>query len=199
MPSLLNVLVDSLSDDATQQISQRVGGDATAISTAVSGALPLLIGALTRNSSDTSGAASLAQALERDHDGSVLDDVAGFLNKGPTSDGDGILGHVLGQRRSSVEAGLGKISGLDTESIGQVLSMLAPLVLGALGREKKNQGLDAAGLMNLLGSENQAVSQKVPDSMGFIGSLLDTDNDGDITDDIIKLGGGLLNSMFGKK
>ena len=91
------------------------------------------------------------------------------------------------------------MSGLDSGSIGQILSMLAPLVMGALGREKKNQGLDAAGLMNLLGNENQAVSQKVPDSMGLIGSLLDTDNDGDVTDDIIKLGGSFLSSMFGKK
>ncbi len=196
MSSLLDMLTESLSGDATRQISQKVGADEGSVATVVSGALPLLIGALTRNSS-SGGTDALAGALEKNHDGSVLDDVAGFLGQGPTADGEGILGHVLGQKKSAVEAGLGKMSGLSTDSIGSILSMLAPLVMGALGREKKSQGLDAAGLMNLLGDENQSVSQKAPDAMALLGSLLDMNNDGDVTDDITKLGGGLLGGLFG--
>ena len=65
-------------------------------SKAMAAALPLLLGALSRNASQGDGASSLHQALANDHDGSILDDIGGFLGSGNTSSGNDILGHVLG-------------------------------------------------------------------------------------------------------
>ena len=59
----------------------------------------MLVGALARNAQDPSKAGALSNALSRDHDGSVLDDVAGYLGRGDDADGDGILGHVLGGKQ----------------------------------------------------------------------------------------------------
>ena len=199
MSSLVNMLFEQLGGDATRQISRNVGADEDSVSKAVSGALPVLLGALQRNAGNSEGAQSLAGALDRDHDGSILDDIAGFLGQNDTGSGEGILRHALGQRQPAVEAGLGRMSGLDADSIGKILSMLAPLVMGMLGREQRSQGLDISGLTGFLGAENEAVGRAAPDAMGFVGQLLDTDGDGDITDDLGKLGGGLLGSLFGGK
>jgi len=72
-------------------------------------------------------------------------------------------------------------------------------VMGALGRQKQQQGLDLSGLTGLLGQENDAVGRKAPEAMGLVGSLLDTDGDGQIADDVMDIGGKLLGGLFGNK
>ena len=42
------------------------------------------------------------------------------------------------------------------------------------------------------------VERKAPD-LGMLGSLLDADGDGDIKDDVAKMGGSLLKSFLGKR
>ncbi len=105
---------------------------------------------------------------------------------------------MLGQRQGNVEAGIGKMSGLDSGSVGQILAMVAPLVMGALGKQQQ-QGLDISGLSGLLGQENEAVSRKAPEALGLLGNLLDTDGDGQIADDVMEIGGKLLGGRFGNK
>jgi hypothetical protein len=113
--------------------------------------------------------------------------------------GDAILGHILGGKRGSVENGLSRMSGLDMGTIAKLLPILAPIVMGILGRTQRQKGLDAGGLSSLLTGERRAVESRDPDGMGVLGDLLDTDNDGQIADDVVKLGGSLLGSLFGPK
>ncbi len=200
MPSsIIDMLMENLGGEQTRQLSQAVGGDEGSVSKALTGALPVLLGALNRNAGRSGEAELLSCALERDHDGSILDNIGGFLSQGPSAEGDGILRHALGQRQGNVEAGLSRMSGLDRGSMGLLLTMLAPLVMGALGRQKKKQGLDSAGLAGLLGQEYEAVGQRAPEAMGLVGTLLDSDGDGQIADDVINIGGKLLGGLFGKK
>ena len=197
--SILEMLMENLSGEPTRQISQKVGGDEQSVSTALSGALPVLLGALNRNAGDSGGAGSLLNALNK-HDGSVLDDIGGFLGQGgDMADGAGILRHTLGQKQGNVEAGISKMSGLDSGSVSQILAMVAPLVMGALGKQQRQQGLDVSGLAGMLGQENQAVGQRAPDAMGLVGSLLDSDGDGQVADDVMEIGGKLLGGLFGNK
>jgi hypothetical protein len=196
--SILEMLLENLSGEPARQISRKVGADEQSVQKALGGALPVLLGALNRNADSSGGAESLLNALGK-HDGSVLDDIGGFLGQGTTSDGDGILRHALGQRRGTVESGIGRMSGLDSGSVGQILNMLAPLVMGALGKQQRQQGLDVSGLAGLLGQENQAVGQRAPDAMGLVGSLLDSDGDGQVADDVMEIGGKLLGGLFSKK
>jgi len=200
MSSLFETLLATLGGDATREISRKVGADEGATFQVISAALPMLLGAMTKNSGSSDGASALAGALDRDHDGSVLDDVIGFLGKGPSQDGEGILNHVLGGKKPAVEQGLGKMAGLDAGSVGKILTIVAPLIMGGLGREKRSQGLDASGLVNMLGREKEDFGKAQPQAMGLIGNLLDTDDDGQVIDDIFKMGGDLLGGLLsGKK
>ena len=164
-----------------------------ATSKAMSAAMPALLGALARNASSGSGAEALASALSRDHDGGILDDLTGFLGKGDTSAGDGILGHVLGANRDNVAAGVSRSSGLDVSAVQKLLPMLAPVVLGMLGREQRAQSLDASGLASMLGQESRADERAAP---GLVSSLLDADGDGSVLDDVARIGSGLLGGLL---
>ena len=181
--SLLDMLQQRLGGDAVNQISKQLGTDPATTQTAIAAALPMLVGALARNAQDPNKAGALANALGR-HDGSVLDDVAGYLGRGDTGDGNGILGHVLGSRKETVQTGLGQATGLDPAKAGTLLAMLAPLLMGALGKAQREKGLDTGGLAGMLGGEQQRAADAAPGVMGMLTSLLDRDRDGSVMDDI---------------
>ena len=188
--SLLDMLQQRLGGDAVDQISNKLGTDPATTQTAIAAALPMIVGALARNAQDPGKAGALANALGR-HDGSVLDDVAGYLGRGDTGDGDGILGHVLGGKKETVQTGLGQAAGLDPAKAGTLLAMLAPLVMGALGKAQREKGLDTGGLAGMLGSEQQRAADAAPGVMGMLSSFLDRDHDGSVMDDI----GGMLGKL----
>jgi len=193
MPALLDLLSSRLDGNAVQQISGRLGADRNATSTAISAALPLLLGALAKNASSPDGARQLHDALARDHDGSRLDRLPDPDTDGP--EGNAILKHVLADRRGLAEQGIAKASGLDMAKVGPLLAMLAPVVLGALGKARKERGLGPQDLSAMLGGERDAMSAASPGMMGAVSQLLDRDRDGSVVDDL----GGMLGGLFGRR
>jgi len=199
MASLSEMLLSQLGGDTMRQIGSAIGANPAATKQAVSAAVPLLFSALAKNASSPTGAQSLLGALDRDHDGSVLDDLGGLLSAFQGGPGAAILGHVLGGQKSSVESGLAKKTGLDAGSISQLLIMLAPMVMGMLGKAKREQNFDVGGLSRTLAGEREAATQVSPGLGDLLGGLLDSNRDGSVADDVVKMGGGLLGSLFGRK
>jgi hypothetical protein len=190
--ALLDMLQQRLGGEAVRQISNRIGADPGTTGNAIDAALPLLISALARNAGDTNQAQSLARAVSEDHDGSILDDVPGFVGTASEKPGAGILRHVLGGRQQAVQRGLGQATGLDAGKAGTLLTMLAPLVMGALGRTKRENSLDAGGLSTLLTGEQEHLKESAPGVMGALSRFLDQNNDGSVMDDV----SGLLGKAF---
>src|SRR5690606_18484741 len=178
---------------------------------------PLLMGGLTRNARSPRGASALHSALERDHPGidiggllgSVLDlrgcssggglgDVLGAVLGGGSSRqsadsgiGGAILGHIFGGRRQQAAKGLGQTSGLGNAGASQLLEMLAPLVMAALGNMTRKQGMDSNALSGVLGQENNRLQQSGVG--GLLSGVLDSDGDGEISmGEMLQAGAGLL-------
>ncbi|NBC18216.1 MAG: DUF937 domain-containing protein [Bacteroidetes bacterium] len=212
MSQLLNVLRQQLDPQTVSSMANSIGADPSSTQNAVSTALPLLVGALSRNAtSSPQGAQALDAALERDHDGSVLDDLssllggaggggglggllgmAGDLMGGGGSskalDGAGILKHVLGGKQSSIARGIAQATGLSAQQSSQLLGLLAPVVMGALGKVKREQQLGPDGLASQLEQERQQLEEQAPGmSQGGLLQLLDRDDDGSVADDVSKL------------
>jgi hypothetical protein len=186
-----DLISEHLSGDTLQQLSQQIGADPDSTSNAVQAALPMLLGGMARNTQSEGGARSLLGALDRDHDGSVLDDVAGFLGQGGNGTGDGILGHIFGSNRPNVENGISQASGLNLSQVAQLLPLLAPIVMGALGKTQRQQSLDAGALAGLLGQQNQQAMSTSP-LFGVLSQVLDANHDGSMMDDVAGMLGGLL-------
>lgn len=185
MDAIMQLLDQQLGGDGVSQISQQIGADKQTTGTALSAAVPLLLSALANNASKPEGASSLHQALAQDHDGAIFNDMSGFLSNPQSANGAGILGHVLGNQQQTVQNGLAQQTGLDAGSIGQLLLIAAPLVMGALGKTQQEQGLSANGLSDFLGSQQQMAQEANPDMMSMLSKLLDRNNDGSALDDIL--------------
>lgn len=192
--SLMEVLTQQISGGALRQVGQQLGTDEAAAGSAVSAAIPVLLSALAKNAASPDGAAALSRAITKDHDGSVFEDVVGAVANADRGPGAKILGHVLGNRQTSVAAGLGKATGLDAAKAASLLTMLAPLVMGALGKAQRTGGLDAGGLAAMLGQEKAQIGEKAGGLGGLLG-MLDRDNDGSVVDDVL----GAATRMFGNR
>lgn len=195
MPGMMDLLTKKLDGDTTERIGREIGADPSATSAAIATALPVLLAALSRNAASPEGAQSLHQALANDHDGSILDNLGGFLGKAQEGPGAGILEHVLGDRQEPTAQAVGRVSGLDKRQVMALLVTLAPVVLGVLGRAQRQRQLDSNGLASMLGDERTQQTQAAPDLMGMATKLLDRNNDGSIMDDVM----GGLGGLFGKK
>lgn len=186
------VLAELERPGALTSIAAKLGVDEAQARQAIESALPVLLGGIARNAQDGAGADSLLAALDKDHDGSVLDDIGDLLSAGGGTTGAGILGHVFGERQTQVQEGLGQATGISGQGMGQLLSMLAPLVMGALGRAKQQGGLDATGLQETLTREGATLTQNAPGLMQGVLRLLDRNQDGSALDDIAGMVGGLF-------
>lgn len=198
MAPLIDSIQQHLDDDTISRLSRQLGVDEDTTRQAVPTALTALLGGLAHNSADPAGAEQLAGALSRDHDGGILDNLGALFGSpgaAAATGGDGILGHVFGPRRPTVETNVGRATGLDRATVGRLLMLLAPVVLGALGRRQRGQGLDPGGLSDLLRGERGHLEQRAPGGLGgLLGGLLDRDGDGQVVDDLAGSLGGLLGS-----
>ena len=195
-PSLVDQLLGQLQGAPLQQMAQKLGTDTAQTQQAVGAALPLLLGALGRNAAQPEGAASLLGALQRDHAG--MPDLGGLLGGGHSGgasaapDGAAILGHIFGGQQQRAETGLGQATGLGSNA-GQLLQMLAPIVMAFLAQRANAGGMDAGGLGQVLGQERERAQQQGGIGGGLLGSLLDQDGDGQVgLSDLLKIGGSFL-------
>jgi hypothetical protein len=83
MENILELLNSDIGKQIIGGVSRETNQPANKTADVVSMALPLLMGAMKRNTSSPEGAAGLLGALNSKHNGSILDDVAGMvLNSG---------------------------------------------------------------------------------------------------------------------
>lgn len=155
MSDTLQSVLAQLDPEAIGMIGEKLGVDPQTVQQGVQIGLPVLLSALARNTQTQDGAQSLAGALARDHDGSALQNLPATINSYQQGPGDGILRHVLGEQRGQVEQGLSQKAGLDG---GALLQILAPIVLGSLGQQQRQQGLDPTAIANSLQTQQQALS-----------------------------------------
>jgi hypothetical protein len=192
--NLEGILNQSLSGNTLSQMSQVLGADEETTSNAVQTALPLLLGAMTQNSSTPEGASSLLSALDKDHDGSILNDLGGFLGGYEAGPGAGILGHIFGDKLGAAQNGVSKASGLDFGRVASLLMMLAPIVMGALGRSRRQGQVDENSLPEVLGGATREAASNSPIS-DMLSGMLDSNRDGSSIDDILRMAG----NLFGRR
>ena len=200
---LMSLLQGHLTPEVINQMSQETGAAPEQTATAAQGVLSTLLGGLSKNAQG-GGADGLLSALDRDHDGSILDDVMGLISGGgqasaPSAmNGAGILSHVLGDQAGGAAEMISKATGVNENGVLGMMVKLAPLVMGVLGQQKQQQGLDASGLAGLLGGSVQQQSSNP--LMQMATRFLDKDGDGSMVDDIMGMvGSNLMGGLFGKK
>lgn len=130
----------------------------------------------------------------------ALGDLLGALGGGSAAsansrqlDAGGILGHIFGSKQDRAEANLGQATGLGSNKAGQLLQMLAPLVMSYMAKQVQTQNLDANQLGQVLGTESNRLQSQGGLGSAMLASVLDQDGDGDVDmSDLLRLGGNFL-------
>ena len=203
MSSLTDEIFSQMSGAAMQQIGQQLGTGQAQTAGAVAAALPMILGAMGRNTGQAGGADALFGALGRDHSGGGgIADILGAVLGGQQSrqtDGLGQLGHIFGDQLPRAQAGLGQATGLGNDKAQMLMQILAPIVMAYLakrmfgGAQQAAQPASPQVLGDILSQERQVQQQQGGLGGGLLGAVLDQDGDGQLgLGDILKIGGGLL-------
>ncbi len=210
MAGLLDLLNSPMGKQMVSGVANQTGQPEDKTADVLSMAMPLLLGAMKKNVSSPGGAEGLMSALSSRHDGSILNNLEGLFGGGVEqsvmNDGAGILGHVFGEKQPYVESALSQKSGMDTNSIAEILKIAAPIVMGFVGKQTaKSNVRDSGGMNALLGS---MLGGQPKQNQSLIMSLLDTDGDGSVLDDVADMVmgsnkrrgglGGILGGLFKK-
>jgi hypothetical protein len=151
---MIESLMGSLGDDNLGALMGMLGdGDAAPSEDVAKGAIGNGIGAilegLAQNASESEGAEALFNA-----------------------DGGKILGHVFGDNQANVESQVANAAGLEPSMVSKLLPMLAPMVMGWLGKKVTSGSLNPAGLGGLLQEEKATAESSMPDLGNLLGSVL---------------------------
>jgi len=211
MSGILDLLNSDMGKQLISGVSQQTKQPQDKTQGVLTMALPVLMTAMKRNAQSPEGAEGLLGALNsQKHDGSILDNLGelfgGGVDDSVINDGSKILGHVLGSKQPRVENTLSAKSGMDSETVAQVLKIAAPILMGMLAKKKSAENVNSTnGLDNMLGGLLGGNSAKQEQS--FLESILDADNDGSVVDDVagMVLGndkkkgglGGMLGDLLG--
>ena len=211
MSGILDLLNSDIGKSLINGVSGHTGQSKSKTSNLLTMAMPVLMQAMKRNANSSEGASGIMGALQK-HDGSILDNLGGLFSGGNinavSDDGGKILGHLLGNKQSNVQNALSQKSGIDAGSVGQILKVAAPILMGVLGKQQRQNNVNSSsGIQGLLVG---LIGNNAPDkNQSFLESMLDADGDGSVIDDVagMVLGGkkgksglgGLLGGLFGKK
>ena len=163
-------IFDMVKGAVSDQIMGQIGGllgqsDSKKTSTLFDTAAQSILGGMMKKASNPQGAQDIFRAVES-HDDGVLDKLGDLLGGGNEKDlmksGGGVLDTVFGQNQSGILGSIGKFLGIDNSMMGTLMKLVAPIVMGVIGRHVKSKALDAVGLGSLLGEQKGFLSSAMP-------------------------------------
>ena len=148
---LTQMVLQTLGQDKMMDaFSKTLNEDPDKIAKAATTLVPALFGGMQENIKSENGLTSLMSALD-DHKNDKVESPNNFLKNLDLKDGEKILGHLLGTNKTKVQKEVSKSSGLSGDTTGKLMMMLAPLVMGYLGgQKKKDSGFDSGMLVKML-------------------------------------------------
>ncbi len=201
---IIQLLQGQLGEGVINQLAGQVGESQETTQAAANGIFSALLNGINNNIAQEGGGNALLNALDRDHDGSILNNIGDLFSgtvqtaNPATLNAGGILQHVLGGNQSNVADTISKMTGMDSGKTMQLLITLAPMVMGMLGKIKSEPNVGGGGLLDLITKTTQTNNQQNPNA-GIFERLLDKNGDGSVMDDLLSMGAKSLLGGFFKK
>lgn len=189
--SLIDLITGNTGNQVAQEAENRFGISQNQVLALLAVAAPLIISALRKKATENPQEAENINNALNAHDGSVLNNPS----QASEADGSSILSHIFGGQKSEVENQLSQSSGISMDKIGPILAMLAPIVMGYLGNQRNQAGVNSGGglgdlLGGILGNASSQVQQQ--DQSNPLTSIL-----GSVLGGGQQQGGGALGSILG--
>ena len=183
--NILDSIINADNGAAVRRLGAQFGLDETQTASALSVLVPALSAGLRNNVQTPEGLSGLVGAFTSGDHQRYIDNPALLDNAGTVTEGNGILGHVLGSKDASraVAAQASTQTGLSSELMKQMLPLVATLVMGAMARRGA-----ATGMASMAGTSTAS------GLLQMLSGALDQDQDGAALDDIA----GMIGKRLGR-
>jgi len=116
--------------------------------------------------STPAGTNQLSRLISQQQAGPVTDLLRNVGAEGLADTGSSMLSGLFGGRTMDAMAeAVGRFTGMGGMGGKSLLGLLGPIVLGALGQQQRNTGLDADGLASLLRSQRSQIVAAIPSGL----------------------------------
>ena len=160
-----------------------LGESPAATKSGLGAALPAILSSVIKSGSTTEGAGNLLNLIKNGgYDGSAMGNLAGLLGGGKATDsflsgGSSLITTLLGNSAGTISNIIGGLSGMKSGSVSSMLSMVAPLIMGMIGKHTSASGMGASGLSSLLSSQASTVNAALPAQLSNVLGYANTSND----------------------
>ncbi len=167
--NLVSLIMQFLTPDMVGRIAAALGLSPREAQTGISAAVPALLAGLTGVAEKPGGAQNLFNAVKQSS--GVLDNLGSLIGSGRQGSvidsGSQLLSSLLGnQQQSALASAISRFAGLGQSEGSSLLAMLAPVAMGAIGKQLGASGLDAGSLTNLLASQKSPIADAMPGGFG---------------------------------
>jgi OOP family OmpA-OmpF porin len=177
MATILDTLRSAVPPDLLAQASRALGESQGNVSRGLSAAFPTILAGLLAKSSDTGAMRQIMDLLGDSRlDPNLIRNAASMLGgsglaTSPIIDvGQRFLSALFGPQVGSIASMLATQAGIKPQSASTLLGLAAPLVMSVLGDRVRRDGLNAAGLANLLTSQKDGILKEAPAGLaGLLG------------------------------
>ena len=162
--NLLDSVKGFLTPDLVSQAASLLGEQESGITKALGAATPAILQGIIRHASTDGGSGIMDLARQAAGTG-ILDQVSGLFGGSSASllsQGAQWLGTIFGSKSSGLGSLLSSFAGIKSSSSQSILSALAPLALGFIGKQVSSQGLSAQGLMSWLSGQGDSIKSAIP-------------------------------------
>ena len=174
---LLSYLKEQFTPAVIDQLSLELNESPVNTLKAINGALPTLLGGLTRRIQASGGSSSIIDFLDKGAYGTVPLDISQTIDTPQqitqtATVGRDFLDHIFADKLISVTELIGVYSGTTSQSALTILSLASSILMGVLGRQEQEKGLTAESLQTLLLGQATEFRQALPNGLDSMGSLL---------------------------
>src|SRR5689334_22238514 len=168
--NLLSAAKGYLTPDVVRNASVMTGESESATRQAMHGGVATVFSGLANVASTSEGASTVASFARDPAYGSILNNISSAFKGGNEASslmksGQGLVGKIFGDRTNNVTEALARSSGVSSSSSSKIMSMIAPMAIGVLGKHVAARGLNAGGLASSLMEQKQEFASAAPEGV----------------------------------
>ena len=181
--NILEAIFNAQDGAAVRQLGSQVGLGEDQTTAALAALVPALAAGMQRNITSEGGLDSLISALSSGRHGRYIDNPGSLGDQSAVTDGNGILGHLLGSKDVSREVASRAAgqTGVSADVLKRMLPLAATLMMGALSKQSTSAPSPGAGLGSTAGG-----------FASMLAPLLDRNRNGSMADDVTSMLGQFL-------
>jgi hypothetical protein len=166
-----SVMKELASGNKLSDISKSVGGDETAVKSAIGMSLPVVLGAMANHASTPGGTEMLTKTLAQAGTSNPPGTMRGLMDIPAAASGSGLLNTLLGSQMGTIQNAISQKTGLPPAAVSQVMAIAVPMIVGQAGRMFAQQNIDKNNLPGVLADQSKAALQSSPEAASLLQHL----------------------------